>query len=277
MKYLLSALLLFVSIATCLDARAFDPADIDTLLNKYQDPDTSYVILGILTLDYTFNDLLEKDVTLHDVAVSMLFILSEIDRDANRKAKLEGLASGIKITKMTEKLESVRDEPMSSSVTWREASRGSYARGNFKPLQDKLVLLANAGIILPLTYLDEKHRPGETEDGVYFLTNWYLEHTDWSKQFGDLRYFDLMTKGICDEPCTDTISKATLDRANSVQAAIQLGILRTRNQYKTGGGVKTFAGLDCCKMPSRKCYGTPDLGCSTAANGYCTLGSYYCP
>jgi len=178
---------------------------------------------------------------------------------------------------MQEKLLALAAVEMSMAVTWREASTASHEKEPFSGLKSALDELATVGIILPLNYLNEKHRPGEREDGVYFLTNWYLEHTDWSKQFGDLRYFDLMTKGICDEPCTDTISKATLDRANSVQAAIQLGILRTRHQYEPGAGAKEFAGLDCCKMPSRKCYGDPDLGCTTAANGYCTLGSYYCP
>lgn len=276
MRYLLACMFLLGSIATCIEARAFDPAEINTLLASTE-TDTSYKILGILTLDYTFGDLLDKETNLHDVASGMLGVLKFIEGDATMAGKLEGLAPGLSIKNMTRALEDLQDELMSPSVTWREASKRSFARKPFKGLKTTLDDLAKVGIVLPITYLDEKHRPGEKEDGNYFLTTWYLENTDWREQFGDLRYYDLMTMQMCDAPCTGKISTLTMERVESVQAAIQLGILRTTYKYKSGGGVEIFSGTNCCKMPQRKCEPIAPLGCTTGANGYCTLGSYYCP
>lgn len=272
MRYFLAIVLLLSPCLTCLEARGASVEEIKTLL-EFDEKDTSFLILGILTLDYDFGQLLGENITLSEVASAMINTLDIIDDPNEIPAYLrKNVFPDGSTTKMKVALETLRSLDVAGSVSWQQATRRSYTHGEYAPLEAALTALSSAGIVLPLAYLDSKYRPNAPEDGDYFLPCFFLDHTDWRAQYGTLRYIDLLTTSICsgsETPCDpNKVPEYYQTIVDSVQSGIQLEILRV---------IGDAHGNDCCMMPARKCYTDPDLGCTTGTNGFCTLGSYYCP
>jgi len=82
---------------------------------------------------------------------------------------------------------------------------------------------------------------------------------DFLQHASQYTYYDLYTIEMPDVP------EIVVD---AVQAALKKGILRSDGD---------LSGILCCHRTTKTCVAVLDLGCTTGAQGKCTLGSFYCP
>lgn len=250
-------------------AHADRVTDITDLLDN--DHTIEFRALGILTLDYTLEDLFGGDIYLSDLSARMLKILDIID-DTKRIPAAEaakvfpGGTSALRTA-----LTNIVNDPLSDAITWRQITRKSH---NKYPtfVQELAEVSANSHRLFPFTYLSNDYGYG---DGEYFIVQWFLDESDFLPLVGGFRYYDLLTREACTDPvggpCTaGSISDEVLRQEKIVQAALQLGILREPR------GIAMLAS-QCCKMPDRICDPMSNPGCATGSTGHCTFGSYYCP
>ena len=273
-RYRISSCLLLSALVITGFARASTEADINTLLRSGE-PDKAFNVLGILTLDYTFNDLLGNDISLKDMAASMTRILDIVlDESKVDKADRERYFPGATAGEMKKALEKLVNEPKAAEVTWAKITKRSHQKSQFAQLHQALEGLEAASLHLPFMALPDIYLPGRTEDGDYYPINWFLKNSDLLVEVGTWRYYDLLTREVCEKPgngvpCElSTISPDTIEKIEVVQMALQLGMLRVKG---------AALGVDCCNGVTRTCDPAPELGCSHGTNGYCKFGSIFCP
>jgi len=274
LRYRISSWIIMSAFVVTGFARASTEADINTLLRSGE-PDKAFNVLGILTLNYTFNDLLGSDISLKDMAASMTGIL-DIVLDESKVAKVdrERYFPGTTAVEMKKALEGLVKESKAAEVTWAKITKRSHQKGDFAQLYQALEGLEAASLHLPFMALPGIYLPGRTADGDYYPVNWFLKNSDLLIEIGTWRYFDLLTREVCEEPGKDqpcdlsTISPDTKNKIEVVQMALQLGMLRVKG---------AALGVDCCNGVTRTCDPEPELGCSHGTNGYCKFGSIFCP